>query len=154
MNALDAASIILKLGGIMVAINFTPYTGYMYRRDNGITMRKIEKWNQAFGRGELAIPGGFLHRQKGLMQISLAELLGRQELDRGEENSFLYFDHPTTTGLLTKWSESRKERCLIPDLRLKTSFYFSPPRITKFNKLIEDEEYLNRENHIFILEKI
>lgn len=153
MNVFDLASMFLKEGGQLVAINFTPYTGYMYRRDGGVTMGRIEECNWRFARGEERVPGGFLQPREGLLQMSLAQLLGKPEMDRGEENTFLYFDEPTLIGLMQKWEQSRLARGLHIDLEVCSSFYFTPPKIAAFNKLTEEPGYRNKENYIFVLTK-
>jgi len=97
--------------------------------------------------------GGFIHPKRGFLKISLYQLMKRPELNRGEENSFLYFDHSTLVGLFERWSKTRKQRMLPTDLELEESYYFSPLSIAKINKLVEEPEFSNMENHVFTLRK-
>lgn len=149
----DLAALLLKGGGEVIAINFTPYTGYMYRRDGGATMKQIEDWNWQFARGEQKFPGGFLDPKRGLIRTTLAALLDRSEMDKEENRTFIYFDEPTVIGLIREWKATREARGLSVDLCIKDQFYFTPPSIVSFNKLREDRKYQDRKNHIFILEK-
>lgn len=149
----DLAVLLLKEGGEIIAINFTPYTGYMYRRDGGATMKQIEDWNWQFARGEQGFPGGFLDSRRGLIKTTLAVLLGRSEMDKEGNSTFIYFDEPTVIGLMREWKATREARGLSVDLCIKSQFYFTPSSIVSFNKLHGDRKYKNRENHIFILEK-
>lgn len=150
----DLAATALKPGGAVTAINFTPYTQYMYNYDQGHTMQKIAELNDQFGQGEINTPGGYIHSIKGPIQTSLARLMGKSELDRGEENTFLYFDHPTVVGLLRLWGGTREERGLPVNLELQDSTYFTPPIIAEVNKLVSVPELVNRENFVFTLTKV
>lgn len=153
MRFLDFAAIALKEGGNAVGINFTPYTNYMYQYDSGLTMKQIAELNEEFAQGNRNNPGGYLHPTKGALRLSLSQLMKRPDLDRGNQNSFLYFDIATIQGLLRQWEKSRRERSLPVNLELKDSFYFTPPEIAVVNKLTEIPEHENMENHVFYLAK-
>lgn len=154
LRVLDLASVALKQGGKFIAINFTPFTGYLYRRDNGETIQTIERLNREFTKRTTDRPGGYLNRNDGILKVNLADVTGRKELDKGEDQKFTYFDTATLYGILLRWVQSRKERGLLVDLVLSAEFYFSPSRIAQFNKLSEDPDLALKENHCFTLVKM
>lgn len=154
LRFLDLASAALKSGGTATAINFTPYTEYMYQYDDGLTMKRIAELNYRFANGEINLPGSYIHSQKGPIKTSLSRLMSRSELDRGEENTFLYFDEPTLIGLLNLWKQSRIERGLPVDLEVADSAYFTPPSIARVNKLVSEPELRDRENFVFTIRKV
>lgn len=149
----DLASAGLRAEGQATIINFTPYTHYLFAYDGGLTMARIMELNEQYAAGEIDQPGGYVHSQKGLTRTSVSQLMGRAELDRGSENSFIYFDIPTAIGLHRAWANSRIARGLPVDLVIKENFCFTPSSIAKFNKLTENETVLERENHVLVLEK-
>lgn len=151
---LDFASVVLKENGSAVGINFTPYTNYMYKYDSGVTMQATIQLNEEFAQGNRDNPGGYLHPTEGTLRLSLSQLMKLQDLDRGDQNSFLYFDEPTIQGMLRKWGQSRQNRGLPENLRLKEGFYFTPPNIATINKLVNPPEYKNMENYVFYLTKV
>lgn len=153
LRVLDLASAALKQGGRFTTINFTPFTGYLYRRDNGETIQMIERLNREFAKKAIDRPGGYLNRNNGILKVNLADVTGRRELDKGEDQKFTYFDTPTLYGILLRWVKSRKERGLPVDLVLSEEFYFSPSKIAQFNKLSEDPNLALKENHCFTLMK-
>lgn len=154
LRVLDLASAALKAGGKFTAINFTPSTGYLYRRDDGETTQTIYQLNREFARGITDKPGGYLNRNNGILKVNLTDVTGRQELDKGEDQKFTYFDTPTLYGIVLRWVQSRKERGLPVDLALFEEFYFSPSRIAQFNKLSEDPNLALKENHYFTMVKV
>lgn len=154
LRVLDLASAALKTGGKFTAINFTPFTGYLYRRDSGETVQTIQQLNREFTRETTDRPGGYLNRRDGSLRVNLADVTGRPELDKGEDQKFTYFDTPTLYGILLRWVKSRKERGLPVDLVLSEEFYFSPSKIAQFNKLSEDPNLALKENHYFTLMKM
>lgn len=150
---LDLTAAVLKQGGTATSINFTPYTEYMYQYDQGKTMKRIALLNSKFAKGEIPLPGGYMHKTKGPIKLSLSQLMGKQELDRGLDNRFLYFDEETLEGLLNLWKLSRLERKLPINLEINETAYFSPPSIARVNKLTSSAQYENKENFVFTLKK-
>lgn len=152
MNVLDLAMRVLRPEGVFMAINFTPYTGYMFNFDTGQTMRRIADLNKEYMNGDVLLPGGYLSSESEV-KVSLAKLMGKPELDRDKENSFLYFDQATIVGLLDRWNETRVERGLSQSLVLAESYYYSPEQIAKVNKYPNTDTFQNRENHAFVIKK-
>ncbi len=153
LRVFDLASASLKDGGSFMSINFTPYTNYLYKFDNGNTISHISEMNRQFEDGKIAVPGGFLNGQYGPTGLTLQKVVGREDL--GQESTFLYFDRPTIHGLLDLWRETRERRSLPSDLTLNDDYYFTPDRIAQFNKLYDGpEDIQNKENYFFQLLKI
>ena|SRR5579859_2293195 len=101
----------------------------------------------------MSVSGGFIHSEKGPIQTSLAQLMKKPELNRGEENTFLYFDYHTLMGLLHTWVQTRAERGLPANLSLEEATYFTLPKIARINKLLSVLELANKENFAFTLVK-
>lgn len=155
LRLLDLASAALRPGGSFTGINFTPYTGYMYQKEEGKRLLRMIAGNKAFSDGEAASPAGVIE-----------DLMAFMGQPAGEEAiPFLYFDKSTIVGLLRRWAETRAARGLPQNLQLTANYYFSPPVIARVNKLsptpelkkletTENHEFLEQENHVFKLTKI
>jgi len=154
MRVFDLASIALRKGGSFYGINFTPYVEYAFQYDDGEIMRRIAEMNVAYALGKADLPGGYLQKDLGPFGITLKQLIQRTDI-ADDDGTFIYMDAPTVEGLLEKWSMTRNVRGLETDLRLVEGFYFSPDRITAFNKFVSGEKALhNRENYLFRLQKV
>jgi hypothetical protein len=147
LRLLDLASVALRSGGTFTGINFTPYTGYMYRRDAGATIDKWASGNEAFASGDAKAPAGVTDDLRALME----QPMGKEPIP------FLFFDQSTIIGLLRCWAETRAVRGLPCDLELTANYYFSPSAIARVNKLPSMpsfDKFVESENHVFVLTKI
>lgn len=152
LKVFDLAASVLKPGGQFAAINFSPYTHYLYDYDEGETLAKIVKWNMQFEKGDLDIPGSYLQRQEGLARLSLFDIWNKKIGDSNDP--FVLFDDSVLTGLLRLWQKSRIERNLPINLSLQESALFSPNNIASKNKLRENLDFLEKENYFFALRKV
>jgi SAM-dependent methyltransferase len=153
LNVFDLASSVLKPGGKLYSINFTPYTEYVYQYDQGNLLRDITSLNEKYALGEVDLPGGFLDKQQGILGVSLKQIIQRTDIAE-DHGTFIYLDEPTVQGLHRDWLSSRRARALPEDLQIINGFYFSPDKITAFNKLISGDPSLHkRENYLFVIEK-
>jgi len=147
-TVLDLVSLLLKPDGVFAAINFTPYTGYMYNYDNGQTLRKIVSGNRQYALGNAEMPTGYLSHTNPF-GVSLAMLLKKPEI---AGKGFLYFDDDTVKGFLNNWAESRIFRGLPVNLVIEDAYYFTPSKIARFNKMVVSE-FMEAENYYFTLRK-
>lgn len=152
LKVFDLASAILKPDGQFAAINFSPYTHYLYDYDQGETLMKIVDWNAQFAKGEIEKPGSYLQKQDGLAKLSLFDLWSKKIGDSNDP--FVLFDDDVLSGLLSLWGKSRAERNLPINLILDKTTLFSPDNIVMKNKLEENQDFLEKENHLFVLRKI
>lgn len=148
LNVLDLASLVLSPGGTLAAINFTPYTGYLYAYDGGRTLAAIILGNEEYRSGHTSMPAGYLSKDNKF-GVSLANLLDKPAF---QNTDFLCFDDATLDGIFRGWVKSRQARSLAVDLAIETSFYFSPPKIASHNKMTAPR-YKGRENYYFALRK-